>query len=119
MDDGASLTMHPVRQHRLAAGAEPDAQGWHEDLVRGAGARPAAQQHRAPIEVLRAHGAHITCDDFGTQEWRMLTGLVEYLPRLGMKGVCEEGRDTATYRIGRDYQQGYAYAMPSPLSRWA
>jgi hypothetical protein len=44
----------------------------------------------------------------------MLTGLVEYLPRLGMKGVCEEGRDTATYRIGCDYQQGYA--MPPSLA---
>ncbi len=46
----------------------------------------------------------------------MLTDLVEYLPRLGMKGVCEEGRDTATYRIGCDYQQGYAYAMPPYLA---
>ena len=76
---------------------------------------PLHSKLRALIEVLRAHGAHIACDDFGTQERRMLTGLVEYLQRLGMKGVCEGGRDTATYRIGCDYQQGYAYAMP-PLS---
>ena len=53
----------------------------------------------------------------------MLTGLVEYLQRLGMKVVCE-GVETLQHieianRLGCDYQQGYAYAMPSPLSRWA
>lgn len=105
------------------------------------------------FEVLREHGAHIACDDFGTlvcnfqrvmalpyeiikldrslllqasktpHALRMLTGLVEYLQRLGMKVVCE-GVETLQHietanRLGCDYQQGYAYAMPSPLSRWA
>ena len=114
---------------------------------------PLHSQHRALIEVLRSHGAHIACDDFGTQECnfqrvmalpyeiikldrslllqavksshalRMLTGLVEYLQRLGMKVVCE-GVENQTHieianRLGCDYQQGYAYAMPAPLSRWA
>ncbi|MFB0767874.1 EAL domain-containing protein [Aeromonas salmonicida] len=114
---------------------------------------PLHSQHRALIEVLRDHGAHIACDDFGTLECnfqrvmalpyeiikldrslllqaartphalKMLTGLVEYLQRLGMKVVCE-GVETLTHievanRLGCDYQQGYAYAMPSPLSRWA
>lgn len=114
---------------------------------------PLQRQHRALIEVLRSHGAHIACDDFGTLECnfqrmlalpyevikldrslllqasktphalRMLTGLVEYLQRLGMKVVCE-GVETLQHieianRLGCDYQQGYAYAMPSPLSRWA
>ncbi len=54
---------------------------------------------------------------------RMLTGLVEYLQRLGMKVVCE-GVENQTHieiadQLGCDYQQGYVYAMPSPLSRWA
>jgi EAL domain-containing protein (putative c-di-GMP-specific phosphodiesterase class I) len=114
---------------------------------------PLHSQHLALIEVLRSHGAHIACDDFGTLECnfqrvmalpyeiikldrslllqasktshalRMLTGLVEYLQRLGMKVVCE-GVETLQHieianRLGCDYQQGYAYAMPSPLSRWA
>ncbi|MEV3828996.1 EAL domain-containing protein [Aeromonas allosaccharophila] len=114
---------------------------------------PLHSQHRALIEVLRSHGAHIACDDFGTQECnfqrvmalpyeiikldrslllqavksshalRMLTGLVEYLQRLGMKVVCE-GVENQTHieiadQLGCDYQQGYVYAMPSPLSRWA
>ncbi|WP_429019496.1 EAL domain-containing protein [Aeromonas allosaccharophila] len=114
---------------------------------------PLRSQHRALIEVLRSHGAHIACDDFGTLECnfqrmlalpyelikldrtlllkatksshalRMLTGLVEYLQRLGMKVVCE-GVENQTHieiadQLGCDYQQGYAYAMPSPLSRWA
>ncbi|WOE67658.1 EAL domain-containing protein [Aeromonas allosaccharophila] len=114
---------------------------------------PLHSQHRALIEVLRSHGAHIACDDFGTQECnfqrvmaqpyeiikldrslllqatksshalRMLTGLVEYLQRLGMKVVCE-GVENQTHieiadRLGCDYQQGYAYAMPAPLSRRA
>ncbi|WP_270806692.1 EAL domain-containing protein [Aeromonas sp. QDB62] len=114
---------------------------------------PLHSQHLALIEVLRSHGAHIACDDFGTQECnfqrvmalpyeiikldrslllqavksshalRMLTGLVEYLQRLGMKVVCE-GVENQTHieiadQLGCDYQQGYVYAMPSPLSRWA
>lgn len=114
---------------------------------------PLHSQHLALIEVLRSHGAHIACDDFGTQECnfqrvmalpyeiikldrslllqavksshalRMLTGLVENLQRLGMKVVCE-GVENQTHieianRLGCDYQQGYAYAMPAPLSRWA
>ena len=122
---------------------------WFEVLEQA----PLLRQHRALIEVLRSHGAHIACDDFGTQECnfqrvmalpyeiikldrslllqavksshalRMLTGLVEYLQRLGMKVVCE-GVETLQHieianRLGCDYQQGYAYAMPSPLSRWA
>lgn len=108
-------------------------------------------QYRALIEVLRAHGAHIACDDFGSLECnfqrlmalpyevvkldrsllqaactshalKMLVGLVKYLQRLGMAVVCE-GVETQTHieianRLGCDYQQGYAYAMPSPLSRW-
>ncbi|HDC4322078.1 EAL domain-containing protein [Aeromonas hydrophila] len=122
---------------------------WFEVLEQA----PLQRQHRALIEVLRSHGAHIACDDFGTLECnfqrmlalpyevikldrslllqaskmphalRMLTGLVEYLQRLGMKVVCE-GVETLQHieianRLGCDYQQGYAYAMPSPLSRWA
>ncbi|HAU4892835.1 EAL domain-containing protein [Aeromonas hydrophila] len=122
---------------------------WFEVLEQA----PLLRQHRALIEVLRSHGAHIACDDFGTLECnfqrmlalpyevikldrslllqasktlhalRMLTGLVEYLQRLGMKVVCE-GVETLQHieianRLGCDYQQGYAYAMPSPLSRWA
>ncbi|MBS4686373.1 EAL domain-containing protein [Aeromonas sobria] len=114
---------------------------------------PLQRKERSLIEVLRSHGAHIACDDFGTQECnfqrvmalpyeiikldrslllqaaksshalRMLTGLVEYLQRLGMKVVCE-GVENQTHieianRLGCDYQQGYAYAIPSPLSRWA
>ncbi|KHN52148.1 EAL domain-containing protein [Aeromonas hydrophila] len=114
---------------------------------------PLHSKHRALNEVLRSHGAHIACDDFGPQEcnfqrvmalpyeiikldrslllqaartphaFKMLTGLVEYLQRLGMKVVCE-GVETLQHieianRLGCDYQQGYAYAMPSPLSRWA
>mgnify|MGYP003594194131 FL=1 len=109
-------------------------------------------QYRALIEVLRAHGAHIACDDFGSLECnfqrlmalpyevvkldrsllqaactshalKMLVGLVKYLQRLGMAVVCE-GVETQTHieianRLGCDYQQGYAYAMPSPLSRWS
>ncbi|MFM5288857.1 EAL domain-containing protein [Aeromonas caviae] len=110
-------------------------------------------QHREMIEVLRAHGAHIACDDFGslacnfqrlmmlpyeivkldrslllqavrsTHALNMLTGLVKYLQRLGMAVVCE-GVETQAHievanRLGCDYQQGYAYAIPSPLSRWA
>ena len=102
--------------------------------------------------MLRAHGAHIACDDFGSLECnfqrlmalpyevvkldrslllqaactshalKMLVGLVKYLQRLGMAVVCE-GVETQTHieianRLGCDYQQGYAYAMPSPLSRW-
>ncbi len=114
---------------------------------------PLQHKELALIEVLRDHGAHIACDDFGTLECnfqrvmalpyeiikldrslllqaartphalKMLSGLVEYLQRLGMKVVCE-GVETLTHievanRLGCDYQQGYAYAMPSPLSRWA
>lgn len=114
---------------------------------------PLERKELALIEVLRSHGAHIACDDFGTQECnfqrvmalpceiikldrslllqatksshalRMLTGLVEYLQRLGMKVVCE-GVENQTHieiadQLGCDYQQGYAYAMPSPLFRWA
>ncbi|TNI84651.1 EAL domain-containing protein [Aeromonas sobria] len=114
---------------------------------------PLQRKDLSLIEVLRSHGAHIACDDFGTQECnfqrvmalpyeiikldrslllqatksshalRMLTGLVEYLQRLGMKVVCE-GVENQTHieiadRLGCDYQQGYAYAIPSPLSRWA
>lgn len=110
-------------------------------------------QHREMIEVLRAHGAHIACDDFGSlacnfqrlmmlpyeivkldrslllqavrspHALNMLTGLVKYLQRLGMAVVCE-GVETQAHievanRLGCDYQQGYAYAIPSPLSRWA
>ncbi|WDF95687.1 EAL domain-containing protein [Aeromonas dhakensis] len=122
---------------------------WFEVLEQA----PLHPPHRALIEVLREHGAHIACDDFGTQACnfqrvmalpyeiikldrslllqasktphalRMLTGLVEYLQRLGIKVVCE-GVETLQHietanRLGCDYQQGYAYAMPSPLSRWA
>ncbi|MGL5606670.1 MAG: EAL domain-containing protein, partial [Aeromonas veronii] len=114
---------------------------------------PLQRKDLSLIEVLRSHGAHIACDDFGTQECnfqrvmalpyeiikldrslllqaaksshalRMLTGLVEYLQRLGMKVVCE-GVENQTHieiadQIGCDYQQGYVYAMPSPLSRLA
>ena len=114
---------------------------------------PLYRKHRELIEVLRSHGAHIACDDFGTQECnfqrvmalpyeiikldrslllqasksshalRMLSGLVEYLQRFGMKVVCE-GVETLTHieianQLGCDYQQGYAHAMPAPLSRWA
>lgn len=114
---------------------------------------PLQHKELALIEVLRSHGAHIVCDDFGTQDCnfqrvlalpyeiikldrslllqatksshalRMLTGLVEYLQRLGAKVVCE-GVETQQHievanRLGCDYQQGYAHAMPSPLSRWA
>ena len=110
-------------------------------------------QYRELIEVLRAHGAHIACDDFGSREcnfqrlmalpyevvkldrslllqaartshaFKMLVGLVAYLQRLGMAVVCE-GVETQLHveianRLGCDYQQGYAYAMPSPLSRWS
>ncbi|WP_429060535.1 EAL domain-containing protein [Aeromonas veronii] len=122
---------------------------WFEVLEQA----PLQRQHRALIEVLRSHGAHIACDDFGTQECnfqrvialpyeiikldrslllqatrsthalRMLTGLVEYLQRLGMKVVCEGVENQIHIEIadqlGCDYQQGYVYAMPSPLSRWA
>ena len=133
-----------------SVGAVADRVGiWFEVLEHA----PLHSKHRALIEVLRAHGAHIACDDFGTQEcnfqrvmalpyeiikldrslllqaartphaFKMLTGLVEYLQRLGMKVVCE-GVETLQHieianRLGCDYQQGYAYAMPSPLSRWA
>ncbi|HHQ4776153.1 TPA: EAL domain-containing protein [Aeromonas veronii] len=114
---------------------------------------PLQRKALALIEVLRSHGAHIACDDFGALECnfqrmlampyeiikldrslllqatknshalRMLTGLVEYLQRLGMKVVCE-GVETQQHieianQLGCDYQQGYAHAMPSPLSRWA
>ncbi|AUT43702.1 EAL domain-containing protein [Aeromonas caviae] len=110
-------------------------------------------RHRALIEELRAHGAHIACDDFGSlacnfqrlmalpyevvkldrslllqatrtaHAFKMLVGLVAYLQRLGMAVVCE-GVETQAHieiasRLGCDYQQGYAYAMPSPLSRWS
>ncbi|MFM5586129.1 EAL domain-containing protein [Aeromonas rivipollensis] len=110
-------------------------------------------RYRELIEVLRAHGAHIACDDFGSLEcnfqrlmalpyevvkldrslllqaactahaFKMLVGLVAYLQRLGMAVVCE-GVETQSHveianRLGCDYQQGYAYAMPSPLSRWS
>lgn len=113
---------------------------------------PLHPEDRALIEVLRSNGAHIACDDFGTQvcnfqrvmalpyevikldrslllqahksshSLRMLAGLVEYLQRLGMKVVCE-GVETIRHietanKLGCDYQQGYAYARPSPLSRW-
>lgn len=113
---------------------------------------PLHPQDRALIEMLRSHGAHIACDDFGTQvcnfqrvmalpyevikldrslllqatnsrhSLRMLAGLVEYLQRLGMKVVCE-GVETMRHietanKLGCDYQQGYAYARPSLLSRW-
>ncbi|MFM4718773.1 EAL domain-containing protein [Aeromonas bivalvium] len=109
-------------------------------------------RYRALIEELRAHGAHIACDDFGSlacnfqrlmalpydivkldrslllqaartpHACKMLTGLVAYLQRLGMAVVCE-GVETQTHvelanGLGCDYQQGYAYARPSPLSRW-
>ncbi|HHQ4619906.1 TPA: EAL domain-containing protein, partial [Aeromonas veronii] len=45
------------------------------------------------------------------------------LQRLGMKVVCE-GVENQTHieiadQLGCDYQQGYVYAMPAPLSRWA
>lgn len=110
------------------------------------------RQYRALIEVLRAHGAHIACDDFGslacnfprlmaqpydivkldrslllqaersTHALKVLTGLVICLQGIGMAVVCE-GVETQTHvelanRLGCDYQQGYAYARPSPLSRW-
>ncbi|MGL5567264.1 MAG: EAL domain-containing protein [Plesiomonas sp.] len=53
---------------------------------------------------------------------KMLTGLVEYLQQFAMKIVCE-GVETQQHietanQLGCDYQQGYAYAMPAPLSRW-
>ncbi|WP_330113708.1 EAL domain-containing protein [Shewanella oneidensis] len=53
---------------------------------------------------------------------RMLTSLVEYLQRLGMQVVCE-GVETLTHidvatLLGCDYQQGYAHAMPAPISHW-
>ncbi len=35
---------------------------WFEVLEQA----PLLRQHRALIEVLRSHGAHIACDDFGT-----------------------------------------------------
>ncbi|MFM5841036.1 EAL domain-containing protein [Aeromonas sanarellii] len=109
-------------------------------------------RHHELIEMLRAHGARIACDDFGSRECNfqrlmalpyeivkldrslllqaahsahavnMLVGLVKYLQQFGMAVVCE-GVETQAHiqvanRLGCDYQQGYAYAMPSPLSRW-
>ena len=109
------------------------------------------KQHEL-IEMLRARGASIVLDDFGTQEcnflrmmvlpydvikldrslllqacrsshsMRMLSSLVEYLQRLGMQVVCE-GVETLTHidvatLLGCDYQQGYAHAMPAPISHW-
>lgn len=109
------------------------------------------KQHEM-IEMLRALGASIVLDDFGTQEcnflrlmvlpydvikldrsllqqacrsshsMRILTSLVEYLQRLGMQVVCEGVEtlmhiDVATL-LGCDYQQGYAHAMPAPISHW-
>jgi hypothetical protein len=74
---------------------------------------PLHSKLRAPIEVLRAHGAHIACDDFGTQEWRMLTGLVEYLLRLGMKRV------ETLQHIESAATTSRATPTPCPLSRWA
>lgn len=110
------------------------------------------QDQRDLLNVLRSHGAHIACDDFGTLECnfqrliampydivkldrsllyqattdyhalKMLSGLVKYLQSFAMKVVCE-GVETKQHietasQLGCDYQQGYAYAMPAPLSRW-
>ncbi|WLD19796.1 EAL domain-containing protein [Aeromonas veronii] len=110
------------------------------------------QEQRELINVLRCHGAHIACDDFGTRDCNfqrlmampydivkldrsllsqaskehhalnMLTGLVKYLQQFSIRVVCE-GVETERHieivnQIGCDYWQGYAYAMPAPLSRW-
>ncbi|WP_421297293.1 EAL domain-containing protein [Aeromonas sp. 604015] len=113
---------------------------------------PLDQEQRELINVLRCHGAHIACDDFGTRDCnfqrlmampydivkldrtlliqackenyalKMLTGLVKYLQQFSIRVVCE-GVETERHievvnQIGCDYWQGYAYAIPSPLSRW-
>ncbi|MFQ1999540.1 EAL domain-containing protein [Aeromonas veronii] len=110
------------------------------------------QEQLELLNVLRCHGAHIACDDFGTRDCnfqrlmampydivkldrtllcqassdhhalKMLAGLVAYLQRFAMKVVCE-GVETKRHietasQLGCDYLQGYAYAMPAPLSRW-
>lgn len=102
-------------------------------------------QHREMIEVLRAHGAHIACDDFGslacnfqrlmmlpykivkldrslllqaarsTHALNMLTGLVKYLQRLGMAVVCEGVKPRPISRWRTGWAATISRATPTPF----
>ncbi|HDO1323025.1 TPA: EAL domain-containing protein [Aeromonas veronii] len=75
-----------------------------------------------PYEIIKLDRSLLLQATKSSHALRMLAGLVKYLQQLDMKIVCE-GIETKTHldiadRLGCEYQQGYLYAMPSPLSRW-
>ena len=75
-----------------------------------------------PYDVIKLDRSLLLQACRSSHSMRMLTSLVEYLQRLGMQVVCE-GVETLTHidvatLLGCDYQQGYAHAMPAPISHW-
>ncbi len=73
-----------------------------------------------PYEIIKLDRSLLLQATKSSHALQMLTGLVEYLQRLGTKVVCE-GVETQQHievanRLGCDYQQGYAHAIsPLPL----
>ncbi|ATY80457.1 diguanylate phosphodiesterase [Aeromonas veronii] len=73
-----------------------------------------------PYEIIKLDRSLLLQASEHTHALRMLSGLIEYLHVFNMQVVCE-GVETNAHieianQLGCDYQQGYTYGKPAPLS---